>query len=509
MAAIENFSMQSEKLFASALTKHRQGNLVAAVADYELFLRHFPDHLFALTNLAIALHFLQQPMQAEKICRRALAIQPGHGEAWNNLGIILGGQQRYEEAIAAYQRCVTLDPAHDLAWNNLGLALSRLDRVEEAVAAFAQSLAIRPEHVEALTQFIYHKMQLCDWQGLDVAITRLQRLSRLDAGEINPFLMLFICRDPVETFRVAVNYGQRVSKAAGAPPTVAGVRHGPLRKIGYLSADFHPHATTALVSQLFESHDHHRYEIFAYSSGPADDSPVRQRIVQSCHLFREVGHLTDQQIADLIRADGIDILVDLKGYTRDARSQVLARRPSPLQINFLGYPGTMGTPFMDYIVADQTVLPPAHLPYFSEKPLWMPHTYQINDSHRFIHPHAPSRKQVGLPEEGFVFCCFNQSVKITPDIFEIWMYLLQKIPNSVLWLMAFHPYAMKRLRFYAETANVDPTRLVFAPRWPLDRHLSRYGLADLFLDTLPCNAHTTASDALWAGCPVLTCPGAT
>ncbi|MBF0347578.1 MAG: hypothetical protein HQL81_07900 [Magnetococcales bacterium] len=279
--------------------------------------------------------------------------------------------------------------------------------------------------------------------------------------------------------------------------------------IGYLSADFHQHATSVLAAELFESHDRNRFHISTYSVGPEDHSPMRDRLYHAFDHFCDGSNLTDEALAQKIRQDGIDILVDLKGYTRDARPRVLAMRPAPLQINYLGFPGTMGARFMDYIVADGIVLPPEHEPFFDEHPIRLPHGYQVNDAQRAIAPDPLTRRQAGLPERGMVFCCFNQSAKITPELLALWLRLLKHIPESILWLLAFHPFAMKRLHAMAASVGIEPQRLIFAPRLPLAQHLARYRLADLFLDTLPCGAHTTASDALWGGCPVLTCMGPT
>ncbi|HIJ85945.1 MAG: tetratricopeptide repeat protein [Magnetococcales bacterium] len=496
-------------IFASALKEHQRGNLQRAIKEYQDILGEEPQHLGALTNLAMIWHVLHRSKDAEQTLRHALAIHPHHIEALNGLGVVLSAQKRFEEAAQAYRTCVSRDPTHDLAWHNLGLAYSRLEEMEQAVAAFEQALTLAPDRADTLTQFIFHKLQTASWDELlDQAIARLRTMIHRDASDIDPYLLVFICRSPAELQKAARNHSRRLLATVTPLPPTPSVQRQRVH-IGYLSADFHQHATSALAAELFESHDRNQFQISAYSVGPEDYSPMRDRLYHAFDHFCDGSSLTDEALAQKIRQDGIDILVDLKGYTRDARPRVLAMRPAPLQINYLGFPGTMGASFMDYIVADAIVLPPEHEPFFDEHPIRLPHGYQVNDSHRFIDPQPLSRRQAGLPDQGMVFCCFNQSAKITPELLALWLRLLKQIPESILWLLAFHPYAMKRLHTMAASGGIKPQRLIFAPRLPLAQHLARYRLADLFLDSLPCGAHTTASDALWGGCPVLTCMGST
>jgi predicted O-linked N-acetylglucosamine transferase (SPINDLY family) len=279
--------------------------------------------------------------------------------------------------------------------------------------------------------------------------------------------------------------------------------------IGYLSADFNAHATAYLIAELFEKHDHNQFTICGYSFGPDDGSPMRRRLANAFDRFVDVEDASFLEAAERIAADGVDILVDLKGYTKDARTQILAWRPAPIQVSYLGYPGTMGVPFMDYILVDDFVVPVEQQPFFSEKLVHLPGCYQVNDSRREIAPNTPSRAECGLPEQGFVFCDFNNSYMITPEMFTVWMELLKAVPGSVLWLLESNRFAPANLRHEAEARQVAAERLIFAPQMPLPEHLARHRLADLFLDTFPVNAHTTASDALWAGCPMLTMAGDT
>ena len=275
-------------------------------------------------------------------------------------------------------------------------------------------------------------------------------------------------------------------------------------RVGYYSADFHEHATAYLMAELFERHDRSQFEWFGFSYGPVSHDPMRARLRKSFDQFLDVRDRSDSDVAALSRQLGIDIAVDLKGFTRDNRLGIFAQRCAPVQVSYLGYPGTTGADYMDYVIGDKTVLPPSLYPHFTEKPVLLPHSYQVNDSQRRISDRVFTREEVGLPAQGFVFCCFNNNYKILPATFDSWMRVLQAVPGSVLWLFEDNAGAARRLKEQAQRRGVDPARLVFAPRLPLDEHLARHRLADLFLDTLPCNAHTTTSDALWAGLPVLT-----
>jgi predicted O-linked N-acetylglucosamine transferase (SPINDLY family) len=281
-------------------------------------------------------------------------------------------------------------------------------------------------------------------------------------------------------------------------------------RIGYLSADFHQHATAYLAAGLFEQHDRSRFQIFAYSTGRGDNSPMRARLERAFDRFVDVHHQDPLAIADTIRRDAIDILVDLKGHTEGATPVVLARHPAPIQVHYLGYPGTLGGGLVDYLIADPVVAPAEHASDYAEALAVLPDAYQINDRDRPIAP-TPSRRSVGLPETGFVFCSFNQTYKLNPAVFDAWIGILKAVPDSVLWLLsrAADDPAIANLQREAQARGVAPARLVFAPRCPNPEHLARYRHADLFLDTWPYNAHTTASDALWAGCPVLTLEGST
>ncbi len=497
-------------LLARAVARHREGDLDSAARLYENLLRDVPDLADGWANLGMLRRQLGRLDDAERSCRRALAIDGGHANALNNLGIVLAARGRYPEAIAAYRAVTARHPRFHEAWCNLGLSLSAAGQPGEAGRAFATALKIAPDYTEALVQFVFHKLQCCDWDDLDGAIGGLSAAVASGAGTVNPFALLPVCRDPRELLRAARGFSARIARSVGGvgPPTPtrsAGVKI----RIGYVSSDFHRHAVSTLAAELFEAHDGDRFEVTGYSHGPDIEDAMRGRLRGAFAWFVDIAGMGAAEAVDTIRRDGIDILVDLNGHTRGARTELFARRAAPIQVNYLGYPGTMGADFVDYVVADHVVAPPGAEADYSEKIVRLAGSYQPNDGARPLPSDPPPRSGLGLPETGFVFCCFNQAFKITPDMLDTWFRLLRDVPGSVLWLLAFNAEAPVRLRALAKAAGIDPSRLVFAPNLPADRHLARLQRADLVLDTHPYGAHTTASDALWAGVSVLTMAGAT
>jgi predicted O-linked N-acetylglucosamine transferase (SPINDLY family) len=377
----------------------------------------------------------------------------------------------------------------------------------EAIAAFEQAITLRPNYPEAFSQLLGSRQHACDWTDYVLHQERLLEIVR-QGGRFPPFILLSVASTAVDQLLCARQWAERISRQAHTfqhPPRPQQARI----RLGYLSSDFREHATAHLMAELFEQHDRSCFELIGYSCGPNDGSAMRARLTRAFDRFVDLRPLSHTEAARVIHQDGIGILVDLKGYTQHARTEILAHRPAPIQVNYLGYPGTMGADFIDYLIADPFVAPMEQQAFYTEKLVHLPDCYQPNDTKRRIAEPTPSRAECGLPEQGFVFCCFNNSYKITPSFFEIWMRLLQAVPGSVLWLLEANGLAKKNLRQEAQARGVNPERLVFAPRKPLPEHLARHRQADLFLDTLPFNAHTTTSDALWAGLPVLTCVGKT
>jgi predicted O-linked N-acetylglucosamine transferase (SPINDLY family) len=497
-----------------------QGKLEEAVVCYRRALQLQPDFAATYSNLGVVFKDQGKLDEAAACYRRALQVKPDYVDALNNLGNALKDQGKLDEAVACYRRAMELRPRDAEAHYNLGFAVKDQGKLEEAVACFRRALELKPDHLAALGFLVHELQHLCCWKDLEVLSRRVIEVVDRDAdGEIAaplpPFLFLTLptMTTAEQQLRCARQWAGRRLKAGDEPGCNperirASDRQSKIT-IGYLSADFHAHATAWLIAELIEKHDRDRFAVFGYSYGPDDRSPTRQRLVKAFDRFLDVKDTSFVEAAERITADEVDILVDLKGYTQAARTQLLSLRPAPIQVNYLGYPGTMGTSFVDYILVDDFVVPPDQQPFYTEKLVHLPGCYQVNDSQREISPYTPSRAQCGLPEDGFVFCCFNNSYKITPEMFDVWMGLLKAIPRSVLWLFAGNRFAPANLCREAQMRGVAAERLVFAADKPLPEHLARHRLADLFLDTLPYNAHTTASDALWAGCPVLTLAGAT
>ncbi len=478
-----------------------------ALANCERALALKPDYAEAFNTRGNALRELKRFDEAGTSYKRALALKPDYALAFNNLGATLKALKRFDEAIESYEAALALKPDYAEAFVNQGNALHELKRYEEALASYEAALALKPDMAEALSGAMWCANSLCDWGRKAALSARATELIAEQGSYVLPFSLLGYSGDPSLQLQCARNFAASEFPSPPRPMRSGAPRRGEKLRIAYLSADFHEHATACLTARLFELHDRSRFEVIALSFGADDGSAMRKRLAAAFDRFIDVRLMSDEAAARLLHGLETDIAVDLKGYTQDARPGIFAYRPAPVQAAYLGYPGTMGVPFIDYIVADATVAPAAHEPFYSEKIVQLPDCYQVNDCERKIAAHTPSRQEAGLPKEGFVFCCFNGNWKIAPDVFDVWMRLLHATEGSVLWLIHGNEGARRNLCAEAQARGVDPGRLIFAPRLPGDEHLARHRLADLFLDTLPCNAHTTASDALWAGLPVLTQQG--
>ncbi len=474
-------------------------------------LRATPDDPRLWLWLGRACHESGDLRQAAESFGKALELQPDSIDALCGLGCALTLEGRLGEAVDSFRTAVGLQADFADAHHNLAIVLGLLGEHDQALRCSEEALRLKPGDPGIMEILLFEKQHLCDWTGF-ADLSDMQRRHALErlARPSSPFSLLSIPSTRAEQLASAQNFAQSFLRAAAhrRPAFEFGRRTAGRLRIGYLSADFHEHATAYLMAELFELHDRSRFEILAYSYGIDDGSPMRARLVRAFDRFRDVRGLPDAAAAEAIHADGTDILVDLKGYTQNARTGIVALRPAPVQVNYLGYPGTMGAAFIDYLIADRHVVPPEHAADYSERLALLPGSYQVNDRKRAIAA-TPSRRDLGLPEQGFVFCCFNQTYKIVPEMFALWMRLLQALPGSVLWLLESNPWVGRNLSREARDRGIDPRRLVFAPKLPLDRHLGRLRAADLFLDTLPCNAHTTASDALWAGLPLITLSGDT
>ncbi len=480
-----------------------------AVAALERVIEIKPDCAEAYSDLGVVLKKLNRREEAKVLYMKAVIFKPDYAMARFNLANTLLDEGQYADAMAQYARAILLKPDFFDAYINLGETYKRQGQPEKAAEYYAQALAIRPHNDNALSSLVHARQHICDWDGLAAQEEELLDMARQGAVNIPPFSFLGLPSSSAERLACTQSYLRGREEAHPArvfshrPPRAQGKI-----RLGYLSADFYPHATTFLMAELFERHDRSRFEVAAYSYGREDKGAMRDRLLKGFDRFIDMRLMTDDQAAQKIYDDGVDILIDIKGYTTGGRVGIPARRPAPVQVNYLGYPGTMGGDFIDYIVGDPFVLPFGQQAFFSEKIVQLPDCYQPNDTTRTIAP-TPARADCGLPEEGFVFCCFNNTYKITPLFFDIWARLLKAVPGSVLWLLEANLGVKENLRREAQNRGIDPARLVFAPRKQLPEHLARHRCADLFLDTLPVNAHTTTSDALWAGLPVLTCAGKT
>ncbi len=476
-----------------------------ALAGVEILLANQPTLAEAWVGRGNVLNGLSRRQDAFASYDKALVLNPNAAEAWLGRANLCIEINQNDEALAAYDRALALKQDLAEAWAGRGNLLTRLRRYQEALASFDKAFALNSDLKHLAGLRIHVKQHLCDWTDLFAEIERVIQTTSVGKPSSAPFPLLAMPTSAESQLQCARRY------IAGQPafqPIWRGEIYSHDRiRVAYLSADLHEHATAYLAAGLFEQHDRARYEVTALSFGPDDQSPMRARLRHAFERFLDVRDRTDEEVAQLMRRLEIDIAVDLKGLTENCRLGILARRAAPIQVSYLGYPATMGADFIDYILADETVIPEEDRAFYSEQVVWLPDSYQINDDRRVIAEAAPSRCQCSLPEAGFVFCCFNNSYKIAPEIFDLWMRLLQTTENSVLWL--WDSAAAANLREEAARRGVSAERLIFAPRMKLADHLARHRHADLFLDTLPCNAHTTASDALWAGVPVLTCLGAT
>jgi len=379
-----------------------------------------------------------------------------------------------------------------------------LKQYEQALACFDKALSINPEHEFCLGQKLHIQMHMCNWRNLSSQLSELSKIISSGVMVSQPFQTLALLDEP-ETLRTAADCYLRAKFAGRAPSTIFADRKRSERiRIGYYSADFRNHAIAYLIAELFEVHDRSHFEIFGFSFGQNKQDEMRERISASMDHFYEVSSKSDLEIAELSRANGIDIAVDLMGFTQDSRTGIFAEICAPIQVNYLGYPGTMAAPYIDYIVADPVLIPSDMQTYYSEKVVYLPDCYQINDGKRSISKDEFTRKEFGLPDDQFVFCCFNNNYKILPETFDSWMRILDSVEGSVLWLIESNSFSAANLRQEARARGIDGRRLIFAKPIKPDEHLARHRLADLFLDTLPYNAHTTASDSLWAGLPILT-----
>lgn len=527
--------------FREGLALHRQGDLEGAEGIYRDVLESQPAHFDSLhmlglvalqrgrtetgigliqqaislndrvpaahNNLGKGFLDLQRPEAALPCFDRALALDAGHREIHLNRARAQLTLGRPDEALVSYRHALALQPDAEIH-RNCGNILYRQKRYREALAAYNSAWQLKPDLLGIEGHRLDTRLHLADWKDLDRDAASLVASVRAGKASTQPFIFLAAPGHAADQQQCARLWAERLHPPA--TPLWRGERYAHKRiRIAYLSADFRVHPMAFLFAGLIERHDRSCFDIVGVSFGADDGSEIRTRIRSAFETFIDARTKSEQEIAALIRAREIDIVVDLMGYTTNSRTGILAQRPAPVQAQYLGFPGTMGVPYIDYVIADGVVVPEDERGFYSEKVVTLPDCYFVNDDKRAIAPRIFGRTELGLPPDGFVFCCFNSTHKITPALFDRWMRMLAVVDGSVLWLLRDNADAADNLRREASHRGIDPARLVFADRLPAPEHLARHRAADLFLDTLPYNAHTTAADALWAGLPVLTCPGAT
>jgi predicted O-linked N-acetylglucosamine transferase (SPINDLY family) len=494
-----------ERIYDQALALHRAGRLAQADALYAQALALKPDVVEAHNNRG-AIRQVAGDWEGALACYDgALRHRPDYVEALANRGNCLIQLRRWPEALAAFDRTLKLSPGRVSALNGRAGTLSKLKHFPEALAAYGQLHAADRQNPYALGGMLVAAMQMCDWNAVEQLRPVVEAGVARGTAIVPPFLFLGFSGDPALQLRCAQNAIAEMGLPT-VPPLWRGERYSHERlRIGYLSADYCQHPVALLIAKLIESHDRSRFEVLGFSTGPDDGSAIRGRMAKAFDQFHDLRGRGADESAQLIRAAEVDVLVDLTGHTEGDHFAILNHRPAPVQVNWLGYPGTNGALSLDYILADATVAPPGREPFFSEKIMRLPGCYFPTSYDPC--PPASSRAAAGLPATGFVFASFNNSWKITRDAFAAWLRLLKAVPDSVLWLLDANDAFRDNLRRAVSAAGLDPTRLIFAPRTDPDSHLARQQLADLMLDTAPYNGHMTTSDALWAGVPLVTMLG--
>jgi predicted O-linked N-acetylglucosamine transferase (SPINDLY family) len=506
------------ELIAAATQLNETGNISLTQQIYRAWLARNPDHpqrFVALFNCAVLSNQLGDVTAAHAELTAALVANPDFLPAYINLGSVLeklgapdAGMEQWNAALARLAPVTGTAVHYKLAaLKQVARACGERHDIEAAEITMGESLDISPHQRDVIEQYMSMRLSQCKWP---TAVPR-EGLSRQDlVGAMHPLSMAAYTDDPLLQLASSARYVE--DAITEVPGGELDRRHAEVEyrgrrlRIGYVSSDLRDHAVGYLMAEVFELHDREKVEVFAYYCGIRDPDGLQRRIRAAVENWRDIRELSDEEACRLIAKDGIDILVDVNGHTRDARTALFARRPAPIQVNWLGFPGTMGTPYHHYIIGDEWITPPETELYFTEKVVRLP-CYQSNDRKRAVDPTRPTRAQAGLPENAFVFCCFNGSQKITRFTFERWLTILQRVPHGVLWLLESRASTHERLLAYAEARGIDRSRILFAPKQHNARHLARYPLADVFLDTMPYGAHTTASDALWMGVPVVTWSG--
>ena len=497
----------TDSLVNKGIILNKQKRHYEAIAQYDKALSTNQDCTEAWSNKGVTLDEIREYEEAIAHFDKALSINPSYIEAWLNKGNVFTELKRYEEALDSYDMVLRLDPTYLEGWSNRAEALNLMKRHEESAKSYLKALEVNPNG-EYLLGRAHHQMMLnCDWTDYENITEKIFESILHGEKAAEPFGLQGIANSEAVLKRCAEIYTQ------DKYPILGDISHKKYDhtkiRLGYLCGEFRAQATSVLLTRVWELHDQEKFEIYAFDNGWSDHSDYRHRIENAFTGIYDISRMSDLETAKLIQSEEIDILVNLNGFFGLNRQGVFSYKPAPIQVNFLGFPGTLGTSYIDYIIADETVIPQSSLGYYSEKVVYLPDTYQANDDQRKVSQRQYSRVESGLPENGFVFCCFNNPYKITPNTFDVWAKILNKVEGSVLWLLANSEIVKRNLRKEGVARGISADRIIFAESLDLPEHLARHDLADLFLDNLPYNAHTTASDALWAGIPILTLVGNT
>ena len=536
---------KADELIAKGIEFHQAGNLIDAGKLYEAALRVDPRNFDGLNllgtiaaqtkNYALAISLLEQAIninpwdgaahnnlgnvyfdldkysEAIKSFKKAQEIEPNNAEAFNNMGNALRNIGRYEEAIECFQKALKINPHYADPYNNLGTLLAQVHRYEESISCYQAALQMNPSYKFLRGTYLHTKLKIADWTHLDNELQELKKDINLGHRCTPPFPLLSICDSPRLQKLVSDQWISEQSKLIQTDlintNSLTFSSKGKIR-IGYYSADFKAHPVMFLLEGVFRHHDHQKFEIYAFSYGAEPCDEVCTRVKSLFKEFIDIKGLSDQEVIQMSKNMGIDIAVDLTGHTFGGRMNIFAGKAAPIGVNFLGYSGTLGGDFYDYIVADEVLIPPQQQEFYSEKIAYLPHSYMPNDLERKVADKSFAREEFGLKDTDFVFCCFNNAYKFNLKMFGVWMRLLKNVPNSILWITENNPYFAKNIIAHAALQGINADRIIFAKRMDqMEDHLARQKLADLFLDTHPYNAHTTAADALMVGLPLLTMAG--
>ncbi len=479
-----------------------RGDLAGAEICFRQALQIDSSSTDAYVNLGVLMQEKGDLSAAMLNFQESLNIKP-NPKTYNNIGNIKHLNSDFCGALANYEKALELNPNYATVHGNMGVVREDMGELLIALECYRKALKFQPDLIKTISQMLHLQSKICDWSEKKTE-DELVLLMGLPGDSATPFCLLPLDDSPDRQNKRAQRYAHQRFTTNPLPPILRPDKAPSRLRIGYFSADFYDHTVTHLICRMLELHDREQFEIYAYSFGSMKEDAMRMKVIDAVDSFKDIHHLSDMDAAMLAREDRIDIAVDLTGYTKDCRSGIFAYRAAPIQINYLGYPGTIGADFMDYIITDKILVPEGSRQYLSEKVIQMPYSYMVTNNTREVLAREITRSEMGLPENGFVFCVFNNSYKISPQEFDIWTRLLLRVEGSVLWVRHSNNWAEENLRKEAQKRDIDPARLVFAERVPLDEHLARHQLADLFLDTFTFNAHSTAVDALWAGLPVLT-----